>query len=51
METTTQNGKQKGQEKMPEAEKIDGKIGKKKKAQGNVIDGVWIELFTYTAAI
>ena len=33
METTTQNGKQKGKEKMPEAEKIDGKNKKKKDAE------------------
>ena len=39
METTSQNRKQKGKdEKIPEAEKIDGKI--KKRMQSNETDGV-----------
>ena len=40
METTSQNRKQKGKdEKIPEAEKIDGKI-RKKRMQSNETDGV-----------
>ena len=40
METTSQNRKQKGKdEKVPEAEKIDGKI-RKKRMQSNETDGV-----------
>lgn len=40
METTAQNKKQKGKdEKIPEAEKIDGKI-RKKRMQSNETDGV-----------
>ena len=40
METTSQNRKQKGKdEKIPEAETIDGKI-RKKRMQSNETDGV-----------
>ena len=40
MEATSQNRKQKGKdEKIPEAEKIDGKI-RKKRMQSNETDGV-----------
>ena len=40
VETTSQNRKQKGKdEKIPEAEKIDGKI-RKKRIQSNETDGV-----------